>query len=487
MKKTHKVMFTRIAEFKFNNQVYQMFKARKNKIAFLKINEKGHYEFPTYKEFTLLVRFFSMDRFDTLAHFRSERHNKVAFTPYIKEVVNGKVKKVMITSLLALSCLNGCQNVQGTENVYSYDAIYEDKLSDSFSTTTEEETETVDYIDEYDDNSGFYETEDFDLIEGSNFITLYNNKYFDELFGEDYGSLETIQKNLDKNQNIDDEYKIFIMNFVERMNEYYPDLENRVFAYNIRDLKITFKARDMIDIDTDAEAYYDAKNNELVVDETLDFQNNLRDRLVLRHELGHLFNNVKLEKDGYTIRYYFNDVGHGKYLKEALDVIFTTEPFMDEYEGQLLQNGEYITENMGYPLTTNLVRVLLDAMDYNIQDSVSHNVYYFDKKMNEVSPEGVDFDIIEELIELQCLEYLDDSITVNQEEYIDLYEYITDVYINTNLNETMSYNEVYDHCMQLQEALKRGVSNSDYVYMDVIEENFKNYIDEHNIEKSYVK
>ena len=29
----------------------------------------------------------------------------------------------------------------------------------------------------------FYETEDFELLESSKMVTLYNNKYFDQLFG----------------------------------------------------------------------------------------------------------------------------------------------------------------------------------------------------------------------------------------------------------------------------------------------------------------
>lgn len=391
----------------------------------------------------------------------NDRHNRYSFIPYIKYIVNNKTKLVMLASMLILSSLTGC-NANTSYDAYSYNEYYE-KVDYG------EDTDVLDDVDVHSSGSGWYETEDFELLEFSKKIDLYNNKYFTELFGvENYTPDEVIEVSR-TNKNILDGCRPYVEDFIRTMNDYYNELDNRVFCYNIADTVFEFTASDDVDfVLSGSVAFYDITNNRMVLDKNIDLGSSPKDRLVFRHELGHLFNHLKMTKDGYDIEYEFNDAGRGKYLKEALDVIFTTEPFLDEY-------SDDIQENMGYPITTNIVRVLLTAMDYPLEDSVSNNVYYFQNKMNEANSDDTDFSDIEPILEGQWIEYTNDRIQLDDEDYADLYRYVARAYIRHNMDSSISYDEISDSCTWLEEILIKGVSSDDYVFTDVIEDEFINF------------
>lgn len=488
-----KIEFTRIAKFKFNNEYYQMFKARRNKIAFLKINEKGQYEFPTVREFSSLVRFFMEDSFDTLAFFDDSKHRKYKFMPYIKEKINGCTRTVMITSMLVLATLTGCK-YNDTPVVYAYDEYYnnssyqitsekniEDNNDENItkeSETTKSATQVADNFDsKYRDPHCFYETDDFELLESSKMITLYNNKYFKDIFKVDNYTVDDVKEVTNNNKNIPKEYLDFINEFTETMNNYYPNLDNRLYYHNISTLKFDIKVQDDVDfIMSGSVAFYDIPNNTMVLANDIDL-NDPKSRLIFRHELGHLFNHLRINYDGYDIKYYFNDAGRGKYLKEAMDVIFTTDPYTGDYPDDL-------EKNMGYPITTNIVRILVDCMGYNIEDSVSHNVYEFERQLNEINPNGIEASVIEEIIEFQWKEYNSADFEVDREEYKDLYEYVAKLYIDSYITPDMSYSEINQNLHELEERLVMGVEDPSYVLLDVVSDTFEDYISKNHISKS---
>ena len=150
---------------------------------------------------------------------------------------------------------------------------------------------------------------------------------------------------------------------------------------------------------------------------------------------------------------------------------------MDEY------TEDEITKNMGYPITTNIVRVLVECSNYNIESSVSNNVYNFQNILNTAFPDDIDAAVIEELIEIQWIEYSSALIQVNDEDYKDLYGYVARAYIKKYINSQMTYEEIKDIQYELEARLLLGVKEEKYVYTDTIEEEFDNYIEENNITK----
>lgn len=460
------MIFKRIAKFKFNSKTYQMFASPKNKFAFLRI-ENGLYHYPTIDEFKNIIFFLEKSHY---AKYNDDRKENYRFIPFLSINTGNNIKKVMITSLLVMSCLSGCGQEQNAKSYYyGYEPLDIDVSSDYYA---------LDATDLQYEN-GFYETEDFELLESSKMVSLYNNKYFDELFGYENLSANDVVASVESNKKIPDEYIYYIDEFVLTMGSYYQSLDFRVFDHNVKTLEFEVRSPDDVDfLSGGSVAYYDIENNKMIISTDIDLKNNPKSRLIFRHELGHLFNHLRLEKDGYKIDYSFNDAGRGTYLKEALNVIFTTDPFMYDY------NDPEITDNMGYPIITNIVRVLVECSSYDIQESVSSNVYNFQNHLNSYYSDGLDASIIEELIEIQWIEYSDDLIQVDDADYEDLYEYVTKIYMQKNVNPTMSYGEIKEAEATLEEKLLLGVSHDEYVYTSVVERVFNNYLKEHNITKS---
>jgi hypothetical protein len=458
------MVFRKIAKFNFERKSFQMFLSDKNKVAFLRI-ENNSYHYPTMKEFENLMYLFGIFH-GNYAYFRDSRHTKYSFIPFATMSIGGTVRKVMLTSLLVMSLLVGCGS---TNNAKTYSYGYE-PLDIDYSTTN-------DYINSDCNNSAFYETEDFELLESSKMVTLYNNKYFDQLFGCENVSVEETIESARLNSKIPDNFRTSIEDFIYTMGNSYKSLDFRVYNHNIKTLEFETKSTDDVDfVMGGAVAMYDFINNKMLISENLDL-NDPKSRLIFRHELGHLFNHLRMTKDGYEIKYSFDDASRGTYLKEALDVILTTNPFMDEY------TDDEITKNMGYPITTNIVRVLVECSNYNIESSVSNNVYNFQNILNTAFPDDIDAAVIEELIEIQWIEYSSALIQVNDEDYKDLYGYVARAYIKKYINSQMTYEEIKDIQYELEARLLLGVKEEKYVYTDTIEEEFDNYIEENNITK----
>lgn len=465
---TNKMIFTRIAKFRFNGKEYQMYKSKKGKMAFLEITSDGKYHYPQYEDFCNLVAFFLNDRYDSISYFDTSNHKNYRFMPKLRT----KASIIMITSAILLAGLTGCSNVNAD---YYEQYIPSNNGFDLYGDMSYADETTINTSDSENSELDFYSTEDFEVIKSANYVQLYNNKYFDDLFDIENFTLEEVYDVIENNDNIPNDLKPFICDFVKKMDDYYENLDLRIFYDNIKTMTIKTQNQEDISIMSDGLAFYDHEQNLLVISGEADFYNDDRAQIILRHELAHAFNNAKLEVDGYEIKYTFNDGNRGKYVKEGLDVLFSSYPFLDEY-------GEDVLVNLGYPITTNIVKTMIESLpNYKIEDSVNHNVYYLQDKINEYMSEDIEASVIIELLELQWLEYASDEIQVDEEEYIDLYGYITRLYIKSHVNENMTYEEIMNLEQQLEEQLVMGVKDETLVYTQVVENEFIKYLEENNI------
>lgn len=463
----NKMIFTRIAKFKFNEKTFQMYKNEKGKIAFLEYAEDGKYHYPTYADFCKLVSFFLLKKQDNISNFENKSHKKYRFNPKLRT----KIYTIMITSSILLSGLTGCANVEAE--------YYMDYVPNEYNFDLDGDVEHTEYseqdIDLVNDNQDFYSTDDYEIIKSAKYVQLYNNKYFGELFDVENYTVAEVHNAIEDNNNINESLKIHIHDFVDEMSDFYPNLDFRIFYHNIKSMRIELWGSDDIAMETGGLAFYDQEQNLLVVSNEADLSTSARAILIFRHELAHAFNNAKLVCDGYEIKYTFNDGNRGMYVKEGLDVLFSSYPFLDEY-------GEEELDNLGYSITTNIIRVITDCLpNYKIEESVTNNIYHFQNQMNEYMPDDIEASIIVELLELQWQEYSTDMIEVDEEEYRDLYGYVARMYIKTYINKTMTYEEIMNLERKLEEILVSGVKDESYVYTDVIEEEFLKFIEINNI------
>ena len=160
-----------------------------------------------------------------------------------------------------------------------------------------------------------------------------------------------------------------------------------------------------------------------------------------------------------------------------MNVIFTTMPYMDYYES-------VNQDNLGYPLISNELRIILECIDYKPEMAISNNIYLLEDRMNDVMGDEVDSHVIMSLIDLQQVENENQVITTDRKDYADLYSYITKMYIKTHLSNDMSYDEINEAKETLKASLLKGVVNPEFVYVDTIEDEFSNYCLENNITSS---
>ncbi len=318
-------------------------------------------------------------------------------------------------------------------------------------------------------------------FEGDTYIKVNSNVMFDQIFGRGNYTLEELYSVIDKNKSIPKEYKDFFKKYFKELTDYYPDLELRVFAYNLKDVEMQFISEYDIHQNGGENVYamYDYENNVIMLRDTLDYQNEYWDLISLRHEIAHMRNYFQIEKGEYKYTYRFyvfcgEEGSVGATVDEVLTVMFSTDPYYEEY----INAG---IENMGYPLATNELRVIVDAIDYSPADSVSHNMYLLEDRMNDVMGDKLDSHIIMKTFDRQQRENINQEIQQNDPEYEALFDYIACIYMTKYVNESMSYAEIMDRCEVLKDKLLTGVHNPEYVYTDVVDSAFSKYCEEHGI------
>lgn len=459
-----KFIFKKVARFKFLNKKYQMFETSNGKMAFLEVYENNRYRYPEYNDYVRLIILFSSN-LEHRAFYNNDNQKKYSFIPkFVKDK-----KTFLLTSLIISSLLTGC-SINDKEYVkqYSFDlGVEESYISDNsvtdeikYTNANEDEIETEDV----------YTTEDYFIMKSAQYISLYNNRYYSEIFEEEEVSIDDLYKIVDSSRKIPKHLKDFVKDFIGRMSEYYPDLDFRVFKHNLKKLTIQEKSQDEIEMSSLGLAYYDHEENLLVISETADVYNNPRAKIIFAHELGHLFNNAELEKDGFHIKIQFNDAGKGKYIKEAIDVIFTSNPYLND-------QGVAELESLGYSIITNNIRVILDSLpDYNLSDSVSNNIYYLENKMDKFMSDELNASRIIELLDLQWIEYSSGEIEVDSSDYDDLYEYLSKMYIKAHVTQDMAYDDIILEKEKLEYMLTLDVIDDEYVNIDKVEEVFENYM-----------
>lgn len=468
-----KVIFYKICDFTLNNVRFTKFSSPLFGDAYLK-NIDDKYYYPTSEEFALLIdTLYNEERKSIFAiDFNTKKnHMKYKFLPKLKH--NGKT--VVLTSALLFTILTGCG--VSPEN----QAVYSTPVSSHTSTISVASNSTrYDASEDYD--SATLASIPYDVRSDGLKVWCYNSEKFDDIFGCKENTLEDLYSAVDSNSAISDEYKEFIKNYFKELKDYYPDLDLRVFVYNLKTLNFQFLSPSEIDLkQSGGFAYWDSSKNTIVLPDNLDYKNDMLSLIALRHELGHLGNTFKIEVDGVTYTFSFESKYNGGNVKEALNTILTTNPYMDYYES----NG---VTNLGYPLITNELRVILDCIDYDIQDSLTSNVYTLENQMNlAMTDEDMDSHVALGIIDMQQQEVHNESIEVDENQYVDLYTYIAKLYINKYVTDEMSYDDVKAINDELNNRLLTGLTHTEYVYTDTINSVFDSYCLEHGLSGSITR
>lgn len=225
-------------------------------------------------------------------------------------------------------------------------------------------------------------------------INLYNDKYFDVLFGASEYTPNDLFELIQSKKDIDKEYLDFIVDYMDHIYKAYGyDIDTRLFCLNLKRLVIKNVSKEDFE-NNNTIASFDAEDSSISFGKLLDL-NYWIDEHTFRHELGHMFTDYSVKIDGYTISYSFKDGFQGHYLVEGINNYFMLQPFMDEYPENI--NGS------GYPAITRFADMLIVCMDYTFSDFITDNIYKFENRLSD-SFDFVNVPYFEDLLELQYLQ-----------------------------------------------------------------------------------
>ena len=445
-----KIIFTRVLRLQYKNEDYDMFISDLGKLAFLKVNKDDNYEFPTYEAFKAFAKHFYVDK--NFKYF-SNKHKKFAFIPMI---VTGASTIILTSSILFNMCAANNINtshIQAHGEYYGINAI-----------------------------GGVCENEDYKVYLSMDKVDVYNTDLLDVYFGTPNYTLNEVINAISSKKDFSQEMKDFIIEFVTTMHDAYPNIDFRIFYENLKTLKIReFTKDEELFISSNVTAFYSIENNEIGLRNGIDLTEGTRDAMTLRHELGHVFNNLnEVEKYSYTISFDFNQLSYGDYADEAIIAYLTYEPYKDRYP-------EDVRKNHGYPLQVNLYQLIFESLPgYDLSELLRKNVTHLETEMDKHMGDVVDAKVIIKLIDTQAIDRnSDDGITIDDTQYDEIYEYIATLYIRAHFNKDMTEEEFIYHKNYFIDTLGRGIVGEKFFNSDKLDDTYLNFELIENIFDSY--
>ena len=301
-------------------------------------------------------------------------------------------KKIIVFSLTSmLFSLNGCK--ENNDN---------NTLSVSFENITNDDEDKIEY--EYLDS--------IDELK----------KYFSEDI-----TFDMVRQSLENNHNISDEYREYTNEFINLLEQKYPNIDLTIFNENIKIFNVYEITANEMKEEKTREAYYDVAN----VSITMHNEHNSIDRkkYCYFHELWHMFNNLCLEVDG--IIFYKTptlyeldgtafdegmntflteqliDVGLSSYVRQLDQIKILHEIYGDELIYIYLDSGIEgveirLAKDIGYREMYELIKNMNYELEEKLNDptlifNILANLYVKSGKENRITTNNI-IDILENLI-----------------------------------------------------------------------------------------
>lgn len=443
--------YRKILDFEYCNVPYTMFIDKKDRYFFMRRNSNGDYYYTTYDEQKKLFEAFV----NICPAMNIMAGDKVKIAP---KVLMG----VLVTSL-SLSMLAGC--AKGSEfkaigsdgNLsysYSIENNYNDKIDMSFTDSLIDEDFEIDTIDV--------------VPGGGNRTRIYDSAYLSEALGDYQPTLNDFYKVIDSNNNITDQYKDLIREFVTAYITKTPDADRRILYHNLQTLQIR-ECDDahllLTTFNEDAVACYIFKENTICVLSDYKFEKGTWAYQTIFHELTHVARNA-----------YFNKGGKNYEIKSGgynYSVLMLDETLNTIYAIDLL---DYFDQDFAYQLQSNYMDIILDSMDnYKNSDYINHSQGYFIAKLDEYMGTQGYAGVMIELLQAQFNDFHDDNIKAEQSEYYPLYDFVSDVFYKDRLHSGMSYDEALAVKDELVSRIMFDVPEEYEIDVNHFDEHFNEY------------
>lgn len=448
--------FRKIARFKYNNKRYQLFMSESNKIAFLEIKDEKYY-YPELNELLEINYLFNYNR-----HSQSIKNDKIKYFNFVPKAIRFGLL-VTLTSTLLTGC--GPKSRISLEDLPSYNEVNTEAPSqiNSDNSSTSNSDNSVNDTNTNNNNStsipnntsnntnsstdNYLELlatadDEYDYKYASDYEDLYyikrlyvrDSSAYQNIYGYSNVTLEEIKSAINSNAKINNDYKNFILQYVIDWNNLYPGSDFSTLYHNLSTLEVRVCTKDEMTrhtLSTSSLACYKRSENIIYVLEGIDLNRESDDYIIVTHELTHCARNSVFEReDGYNVDVsFFDDMKMGMYIEEALITDFC-------YELQGLGRKSNF-----YTLQSSYFRIILDAIDYNGADFMNHSINYLIEKMDEyMNDKQYAYHIIT-LIDAEASLRYTPYIEPEFEDFSELYQYITRMFIKNNVTSDMSYDE----------------------------------------------
>ena len=491
-------LYRKITIISFNNKRFQVFRDEKGKYAFLELDNEDKFHYPQLEDFIGLANIFSRDISHEALFEKSDNRKKK----------NSRNRLKFAASVIAASSIIACSSVLLSElqntNQLSNNQI-QDVISVSVDYGIEKDIET-DYInnipsiepesiipkEETNSESDFLSsstqesineiTDDMYYVYDNNIeIDIYNSRALNKFLGEKQITLEDITDAVNSNSKIKNDLKPVIIDFAKQIMETYPNVDMRLFYENINRIDFKYETQEEINKHGGQLAWYDWYERAIHINENIDLSPGSYDLMVLRHELCHVISLGRFYTDnGKIIRELIKDGNYGTYIQEAVAVLISTYPFEDEYN----------FTDLGYGPLGNQMRAVAEAIpNFDMSIVANQNVYAMEKYFDANIDSDIDARRFFDILESETIIYYNIGyVQMNSNDVDSGYKYIADAYKQNVLRPDMSYDEIMEIQNNLVELLKRDSNlSTNMVRTNIIEQEFANYMNEHNITNSYTK
>lgn len=370
--------------------------------------------------------------------------------------------KVMFVLAISLILITGCGNEQETKGFNL------DLKNNSDRNTTEVNSSANDGLPYY-MVENIYEDEDISYLPPKNnsdsYTALYSNKYYDDYFGAPV-TVSDVIASINSNQNFDEPFKKFTIEFVTDMYNFYGDaLEMRVFNNNIKNTEVFYLSPDALSVTGGSMAKYNYEENSIQLLDSFDYTDE-RSRIILRHELGHAFNCLHRILDGKgEVKVLYCAKGRGGSTSEPATVVFTTEPFLNEY-------SEEAKANLGYGLVTNIYRIIIDCIDYNPVEITTRDVSGFRAKLEPKLPSDISLDEFLQELDLISRGYLTPELVPEAEQIDKFYSALSTMYIAKYVTNDMSNEDITKLRDDMKAQICMGVDRPELYGYDAVDSAF---------------
>lgn len=305
---------------------------------------------------------------------------------------------------------------------------------------------------------------DSDFRETDDYIILHDAGHYDRVFDVLRPTQEQLFEVIDNNDGISDRYKGLVKEFILDWLSYYPDADFTVFYKNLQTLKIvettSQEIKDMMDSPYTIACYNTNINTIYLGDDSDPTVRGSRDHITLYHELIHSARDAHFELDGkeVNVTFYYGDM-FGVYTNESLVSNLS-----------ILLDGA-TDKSFAYDLSCNYFRIIQDCLgeSFTGTDYLNHSINYLCLKMDEyMNDDGYALHILD-LIDTEMAIQYNERIKSDGDNFIELYDYLTRMYMKKHLSDDMSYEQaeaVYSDFM-------RNITHSDGGFYPVNEQVFR--------------